>query len=89
MVNELSRFQRALALAQARSGAGDWAGAAQLWEQVVAANPVNGDYWASLAAARFAAADYLAAADAYRRVLDLGVRPAARNTRCSPATCPT
>ncbi len=84
MVNELVSFQRMLALAQVRSGAGDWAEAALLWEQVVAANPVNGSYWASLAAARFAAADYRAAADAYRRVLDLGVRPAEREHEVFP-----
>ncbi len=88
MVNEVVSFRRSLALAQVRSGAGDWAEAAQLWEQVVAVNPVNGSYWASLAAARFAAADYLSAADAYRRVLDLGVRPAERQHEMFPGDMP-
>jgi cytochrome c-type biogenesis protein CcmH/NrfG len=42
---------------------------------VTAANPVHGDYWARLAEARFAEQDYAAADLAYRKVLELGVRP--------------
>jgi len=50
-----------VARAQLRSGAGDWAEAAELWAEVTAANPVNGDYWARLAEARFAGQDHAAA----------------------------
>jgi tetratricopeptide (TPR) repeat protein len=38
---------------------------------VTAANPVNGDYWARLAAADFAAKEYAAAREAYEKVLEL------------------
>jgi tetratricopeptide (TPR) repeat protein len=68
-------FLDLLARAELRSAAGDWAEAAGLWDQVTAANPVHGDYWARLAEARFAAADFAAAAVAYTKVLELGVRP--------------
>jgi tetratricopeptide (TPR) repeat protein len=57
-----------------RSASGDWAEAAVLWGQVTDGNPVNGDYWARLAEARFAAEDYAGAREAYRKVLELGVR---------------
>ena len=63
-----------VAKAEMRTGAGDWAEAAALWGQVTAANPVNGDYWARLAEARFAAKEYAAAREAYEKVLELGVR---------------
>ena len=35
---------RTVAAAQERSGTGDWARAAALWQRVVDANPVNGSY---------------------------------------------
>jgi tetratricopeptide (TPR) repeat protein len=88
MTSEIASFQQALAGAQVRSGTGDWAEAARLWQRVVAANPVNGSYWAGLAAARFELADYLAAAEAYHRVLDLGVRPAERDHEMFPGDQP-
>jgi tetratricopeptide (TPR) repeat protein len=68
-------FLDLLARAELRSAAGDWAEAAGLWDQVTAANPVHGDYWARLAEARFAEQDYAAADLAYTKVLELGVRP--------------
>jgi tetratricopeptide (TPR) repeat protein len=88
MTSDIARFQRALAEAQARSGVCDWAAAARLWAQVVAVNPVNGSYWASLAAARFELADYPAAIEAYRRVLDLGTRPTMRTHETFPGDMP-
>ena len=54
-----------VAKAEMRTGAGDWAEAAAQWGQVTAANPVNGDYWARLAEADFAAKEYAAAREAY------------------------
>jgi hypothetical protein len=72
---EAAEFPGVLARAQLRSEAGDWAEAALLWARVTAANPVNGDYWARLAEARFAGQQYEAARQAYEKVLALGVRP--------------
>ncbi|HKG24308.1 MAG TPA: tetratricopeptide repeat protein [Thermomicrobiales bacterium] len=64
-------FLRTLALAEARSAEEAWREAAPLWEQVVAANPVEGRFWSRLGEARFNAKDERAAIDAYERVLDL------------------
>jgi tetratricopeptide (TPR) repeat protein len=68
-------FLDLLARAEVRSAAGDWAEAGELWARVTEANPVHGDYWARLAEARFAERDFTAAALAYAKVLELGVRP--------------
>jgi tetratricopeptide (TPR) repeat protein len=68
-------FLDLLARAELRSASGDWAEAAELWARVTEANPVHGDYWARLAEARFAERDFAAAALAYAKVLELGVRP--------------
>jgi tetratricopeptide (TPR) repeat protein len=68
-------FLDLLARAELRSAAGDWAEATGLWARVTEANPVHGDYWARLAEARYAERDFAAAALAYARVLELGVRP--------------
>jgi hypothetical protein len=63
-----------VALARTRAADGDWAGAAELWARVTAANPVNGDYWARLGEARFGAHDYAGARQAYEQAMRLGVR---------------
>jgi len=73
-MTEARDFLGVVARAQMRSGSGDWAEAATLWAQVTAGNPVNGDYWARLAEARFANQEYVAARQAYEKVLELGVR---------------
>jgi hypothetical protein len=52
-MTEAADFLATVARAQMRSSTGDWA-EAELWAEVTAANPVNGDYWARLAEARFA-----------------------------------
>lgn len=63
---------RTVAAAQERSGAGNWAQAAALWQQVVDANPVNGSYWDYLAEARDELGEHQAAIAAYDKVLELG-----------------
>ena len=73
-MTEPGEFLGLVARAELRSASGDWAEAAALWGQVTDGNPVSGDYWARLAEARFAAGDYAGAREAYRKVLELGVR---------------
>jgi hypothetical protein len=51
-------FLATVARAELRTASGDWPEAAALWAQVTAENPVNGDYWARLAEARFAGREY-------------------------------
>ena len=70
----MSDFTGMVARARARTGDNDWAGAADLWAKVTAANPVNGDYWARLGEARFGAQDYPGAREAYQKALRLGLR---------------
>ncbi|HEY3750042.1 MAG TPA: hypothetical protein VGL80_12655 [Pseudonocardiaceae bacterium] len=67
-------FMGMVARARARTGDQDWAAAAELWAKVTEVNPVNGDYWARLAEARFGARDHAAARAAYEQVLRLGLR---------------
>lgn len=71
---EPGEFLAIVARAELRTASGDWAEAAALWAQVTAENPVNGDYWASLAEARFAGHEYTAARQAYEKVRELGVQ---------------
>jgi hypothetical protein len=68
-------FLETVARAELRSASGDWSEAAARWAQVTAENPVNGDYWARLAEARFAGREYAEAHQAYEKVRELGVRP--------------
>jgi hypothetical protein len=70
----MSDFLGLVAQARVRSGDKGWAAAAELWAEVTAANPVNGDYWARLGEARFGAKDYAGARGAYEQVLRLGLR---------------
>jgi hypothetical protein len=77
-VTEAADFVAMVARAEMRSGDGDWTEATALWEQVTAANPVNGDYWARLAEARFGSEEYAAAREAYQKALELGISPVYR-----------
>jgi hypothetical protein len=70
----MSDFLALISRAYARTGDKDWAEAADLWAKATEANPVNGDYWARLAEARFGAKDYPGAREAYEKVLKLGLR---------------
>jgi tetratricopeptide (TPR) repeat protein len=80
----MSDFMGMLARAQARSGEGEWDAAADLWAKVTAANPVNGDYWARLAEARFEAGDYAQAREAYEQALPLGVSDTGEDPPLTP-----
>jgi tetratricopeptide (TPR) repeat protein len=82
-----SAFVALLTQAEAKSAAKDYAAAAPLWDRIVAANPVEGRYWSSLANARFRSGDYRAAAPAYEKAIELGYAPAisAFNLACSYA----
>jgi tetratricopeptide (TPR) repeat protein len=64
-------FLATLSAAEARTAAQEWRGAAELWEQVVAANPVEGRFWSRLAEARYELERYRDAIDAYATALDL------------------
>jgi hypothetical protein len=70
----MADFLGLVARARVRSGDKEWGAAAELWAEVTAANPVNGDYWARLGEARFGAKDYAGAREAYEEVLRLGLR---------------
>lgn len=77
-----------LAQAQAKTNAKAWNEAAALWEKVVAANPVEGEFWNQLGAARYNAKDYRKAIAAYEKALELGAgNPAnsAYNLACNYA----
>lgn len=71
-VEGAAAYLRALARARAATADGRWGDAAALWEEVAAANPVEGRGWAHLADACYQAQDYRRAIAAAGRVLDLG-----------------
>lgn len=64
---------RTVAWANARTQVREWAEAADLWDRVVAANPVHGGHWSQLGEARFELGHYAEALKAYENALRLGV----------------
>lgn len=81
-------FAETLALAEAKMGAQQWAEAAALWEQIVKANPVNGDFWERLGTAHYNSKDYRKSIPAFEKQIELGGgRPwnAAYNIACNYA----
>ena len=77
-----------LAQAQAKTSAKAWNEAAALWEKVVAANPVEGNFWNQLGSARYNAKDYRKSITAYEKALTLGAgnpANAAYNIACNYA----
>jgi tetratricopeptide (TPR) repeat protein len=70
-VESSAAFLRMLARAESRSAAEDWEGAARLWREVVAANPVEGRFWTRLGEARRKAKDYPGAIAAFSQSLAL------------------
>lgn len=69
-----AEFLGTVARAELLSGDGDWGAAAELWSRITDMNPVNGEYWARLADARFENKRFEAAISAYAKVLELGTR---------------
>lgn len=81
-------FAETLALAEAKMQAQQWAEAAALWEQVVKANPVQGNFWERLGTAYYNAKDYRRSIPAFEKQIELGGgRPAnaAYNIACNYA----
>jgi len=64
-------FLAMLSAAEARTASRDWRGAVELWELVVAANPVEGRFFSHLAQAREETGQYQGAVDAYTTALEL------------------
>ena len=58
--------------ARAKAAGGDWKEASALWERVVKLNPVEPDYWFSLATSRYRNKDYRTAIAAYEQAAALG-----------------
>ncbi len=72
-------FLNTLSQARAKMSSQSWREAATLWEKVVQANPVTGEFWYQLAEARYRGHDYRQAIPAYEKALRLGVGyPASR-----------
>jgi tetratricopeptide (TPR) repeat protein len=74
--------------AEAKMAAQEWAAAASIWEQVVAANPTMPRYWEQLGRSRQIAKDYRKAIEALEKSLELGAGypfNAAYNIACSYA----
>jgi tetratricopeptide (TPR) repeat protein len=72
-------------LAESKAQAGQLKEAIEIWERVVALNPVVGDYWARLARAQYDAKDYRNSIATYQKTLELGagsVANAAYNIAC-------
>ena len=65
-------FVTTLAAARLASASEDWATAVTRWTTVTESNPVNGDYWQELAAAREATGNHTGAISAWQQVFDLG-----------------
>jgi tetratricopeptide (TPR) repeat protein len=68
-----THYLRTLTQARFATENRQWQAAAELWQDAVAANPVDGNNWYRLAEATFAAGDYRAAVGAYEQALALGV----------------
>lgn len=64
-------FPQTLTRAERATAREDWGEASDAWAAVVAANPVQGQYWSKLAEARYRSTDYRSAIDAYKRALAL------------------
>jgi hypothetical protein len=64
---------RTVVLAEARTAAGLWAEAVQLWEQATTHNPLSGNYWDRLAEARYHDDDFRGAIKAYEKARQFGV----------------
>src|SRR5262245_32257536 len=68
---DVARFVRMLARAEAATAAKNWEEAVSLWGQIVDANPVEGRFWSRLGEARFHTGATREAVTAYERAFDL------------------
>jgi len=64
-------FEDLVKKAQKKQADLDWPGAATLWDQVVARNPTQGEFWEHLATCRYSNKEYHRAIGAYEKVLEL------------------
>ena len=80
-----SDYLRLVDAAEMKSADNDWAAAGELWEQVVAQNPVDGNHWDRLAEALYGSGDFTGALGAYQQVQQLGV---SRRLSVSDTTLP-
>jgi cytochrome c-type biogenesis protein CcmH/NrfG len=86
--SSVNEFVKILAQAQAKTGEKDWTKAAELWEQVVKANPLDGRFWNQLGHAYYYAKNFRKSTAAYEKQIELGgVIPAkaAFNIACNYA----
>jgi len=70
--NTTTRFINTLEKARKASADKNWAESVTLWEAVIAANPVNGEYRAWLGDAAYSAAAYSKSIEAYKKQIELG-----------------
>lgn len=72
-MSDVTAYLRTVARATSCSRRANWHSAAALWNDVVHANPVNGNHWERLAQALFETEDYAGAVEAYERAEQLGI----------------
>lgn len=65
-------FEKILTQAKAETENKRWDAAIPLWEQVLKANPVVGDFWLQFGDALYGAKDYYRAIPAYQKAFELG-----------------
>lgn len=88
--NNTTRFLSDLEKARRASTDRKWSEAAPLWESIVEANPVNGEYRAMLGDALYGSGAYAKSIDAYKQQIELGYGRtdiAAYNIACCYALC--
>jgi len=70
--NTTTRFLNTLDKARKASAEKNWAESVILWEAVIAANPVSGEYRARLGDAAYSTAAYSKSIEAYKKQIELG-----------------
>src|SRR5262245_37229144 len=70
--NSATQFINTLEKARNASADKNWAESVTLWENVITANPVNGEYRARLGDAAYSVAAYSKSIEAYKKQIELG-----------------